>query len=402
MKFSVFTPTHSLVYLEDAWQSLQNQTFTDWEWILVPNGGVTIPKAIKNDKRVKIFPYKADKVGDLKNFACSKAQGEYVVELDHDDMLTPDCLEEIAKHDADFIYSNCFQIDNDWTPQLWSQFTGWEWRPHTYEGHELLEAVSPEPYPSNFSRIWFAPNHVRAWKKSFYDAIGGHNPAFKISDDHDLCARSYLEGTIYHIDKPLYVYRIHGENSWLHMQEEITNTMWDNHDRYFRPMQEKWCRDNNLRIIDLGGAIGAPEGYETYDRHNADIIGDLNNDWHLADNSVGLLRASDTIEHLKDPIHTMNEAYRVLIHGGVFDIMVPSTRGEGAFCDPTHVSFWNKRSFRYYTESNMKAYLEPELQARFQIVKLIDIDMWDEGIPYVQAQLLAVKDGMRYHGELNI
>jgi SAM-dependent methyltransferase len=167
----------------------------------------------------------------------------------------------------------------------------------------------------------------------------------------------------------------------------------------FIQMQEKWSKDNNLRLIDLGGAINAPEGYESYDRHQADIIGDLNEMWALEDSSVGLLRAHDIIEHLKDPIHTMNEAYRVLAHGGVFDILVPSTDGQGAWCDPTHISFWNKRSFRYYTEKGMRAYIEPECSCKFQIVKLENIMMW-EGIPYVQAQLIAIKDGMRYHGEL--
>jgi hypothetical protein len=196
---------------------------------------------------------------------------------------------------------------------MWGEGFGWEWRSHVYEPKNMVfvEAISPEPYPTNLGRIWFAPNHVRAWKRSFYEKIGGH-AEMKISDDHDLVARSYLHGTIKHIDKPLYIYRVHGENTWLQVTQEIQDTMWDNYDRYFMLMQEKWARDNDLRLVDLGGAIDSPDGYETYDRHNADIVGDLNKAWKLEDNSVGLLRAHDIVEHLKNPIHTMNEAWRVL------------------------------------------------------------------------------------------
>ena len=398
---SVFTPTHKDIYLQNAYESLKDQTYSDWEWIILANGGVEIPDF--NDDRVKVFhTEETGMVGTLKKIACGYCTGDYLVEFDHDDELTPDCLEEISKCTEDFVYSNCFQVDQDWNPHLWGDGFGWEWRQQEYKGHLVWEAVSPEPYPSNLGRIWFAPNHVRAWKREFYERIGGH-AEMKISDDHDLVARSYLEGSVKHIDKPLYVYRVHGDNTWLQVTQEIQETMWQNHDKYFIPMQEKWCADNGLYMVDLGGAIDSPGGwYVSYDRHNADIVGDLNEEWALEDDSVGLLRAHDVIEHLKDPIHTMNEAWRVLAHGGVLDILVPSTDGVGAWCDPTHISFWNKRSFRYYTEAAVRRYIEPECVARFQVVKLVDVHLW-EGIPYVQAQLLAIKDGgIRYHGELLI
>jgi SAM-dependent methyltransferase len=154
--------------------------------------------------------------------------------------------------------------------------------------------------------------------------------------------------------------------------------------------RQEWCREQGLRVVDLGGAIGAPPGYETYDRQNADIVGDLNDDWALEDSSVGLLRAHDLIEHLRDPIHTMNEAFRVVAPGGIVDILVPSTDGRGAWCDPTHVSFWNIRSFRYYTEPEMRKYLEPECRCLFRILTLQNRMLW-EGIPYVVAELTPVK-----------
>lgn len=77
-------------------------------------------------------------------------------------------------------------------------------------------------------------------------------------------------------------------------------------------------------------------------------VADLRNPWPWPDGSAEFVRAYDIIEHLPDKIHTMNELWRVLKPGGTAEIAVPTTDGPGAWQDPTHVSFWNRRSFMYY------------------------------------------------------
>ncbi len=79
---------------------------------------------------------------------------------------------------------------------------------------------------------------------------------------------------------------------------------------------------------------------------------DLRQPWPWADSSVDHVRAHDVIEHLPDKTLTMNELWRVLKPHGTVEIMAPTTDGSGAFQDPTHVSFWNRRSFLYYEAGN--------------------------------------------------
>ena len=79
---------------------------------------------------------------------------------------------------------------------------------------------------------------------------------------------------------------------------------------------------------------------------------DLRVPWPWPDSSVEYIRAWDIIEHLPDKILTMNEMYRVLTPGGRTEIAVPTTEGSGAWQDPTHVSFWNRRSFIYFEAGN--------------------------------------------------
>jgi len=72
--------------------------------------------------------------------------------------------------------------------------------------------------------------------------------------------------------------------------------------------------------------------------------------WPWPDSSIEEVVADDIIEHLPDKILTMNEIHRVLVPGGKAHIFVPTTDGRGAWQDPTHVSYWNRNSFFYFTK----------------------------------------------------
>lgn len=112
--------------------------------------------------------------------------------------------------------------------------------------------------------------------------------------------------------------------------------------------------------VDLGTANPPPPDFHIYvDRVACPgvppekmLVCDLNKDWPIATSSCSFIRAHDIIEHLHDKIHTMNELWRVLKPFSVVEIVVPTTDGTGAFQDPTHVSYWNRRSFLYYEKGN--------------------------------------------------
>jgi predicted SAM-dependent methyltransferase len=125
----------------------------------------------------------------------------------------------------------------------------------------------------------------------------------------------------------------------------------------------------------------------------ADILCDLNDGIPLEDNSAGVINASHVIEHLKDPIKTMREIHRVLADGGWAFIQVPSTDGRGAWQDPTHVSFWNKHSFWYYTRADKARYIRNST-IRFQEFRNEDTT-WDDGVVVTDCWLAAIKSDAR-------
>lgn len=116
--------------------------------------------------------------------------------------------------------------------------------------------------------------------------------------------------------------------------------------------KRKKRKPKQLVALNLGCAYHPMEGYTNVDQRDlpgVDVVTNLEKEWPWEDNSIDLIRAYDLIEHLTDSSHTMDEAWRVLKVGGVFEVLVPSTAGHGAFQDPSHVSFWNENKFLYWS-----------------------------------------------------
>ena len=412
MKFSIITPSHKYQsYFDELYISITQQTYENWEWILYLNGQFKrneLSQEILNDKRVKVYTnYDGNtNIGYVKNKAFSIGTGDVLVEVDHDDILTPDCLEELAKGfkenpECGFVYSDnaTYHMEDKFVP--YSPFYGWTYRNYDWNDKKLIAMNTFEPSSHSLSYIWYAPDHVRAWKRDVYHQIGGHNVELSICDDHELMIKTYLETNFYHIPKVLYIYRITGDNSFLERNEAIQIKTKELHNQYAQRLAEKDADDKGLLKIDMGGGLFPKEGYTTIDQEDGDITCDLNDGIPLEDNSVGVLNASHVIEHLRDPIKTMREIHRVLAPGGWAFIEVPSTEGNGAWCDPTHVSFWNEDSFPYYTNKNKAVFIR-NTDIRFSSMRLET--SWWEGtkIAVVNTHLVALKDGPRFPGSVEI
>lgn len=425
MLISIFTPTHrDGTYLYETYKSIKEQTYPLWQWVIVPNGNGIVPDEIREDPKVKIVPFTGNPlpdgryiIGELKRFCCQQCDGEIYLELDDDDLLTPNALEKVALEfldlDVKMVYSNTSEFqDGTWASRSFSDYWGWKNRPFIYKGHELIESISWPPSPHAFRHIFWSPNHLRAWRAEAYWRVGGHDATLALVDDHDMNIRFYLAygaKGMKHIDETLYLYRLHGNSTCLNYSGKIQvqDRLW--YDKYAIKMAERWAKDNNLLIIDLGGSFNAPEGYLTVDlRENANIQADLTKRWPFGDGSVGIVRAFHIFEHLPDPIHSMNEMYRVLAPGGWGIVEVPSTDGRGAWQDPTHVSYWNENSFFYYTRFDQARFIQPKSKARFQesMLKTHFPNAWYEenNIPCVLAHLIALKPGYeeRRAGEVRI
>lgn len=99
MKVSIITPVYNASrFLEKTAASVFNQTYTNWEWILVDdcstdNSWGILQKLSKKDQRVKVYKNDTNlKSGKTRNLAIEKAQGRFIAFLDSDDLWHKDKL----------------------------------------------------------------------------------------------------------------------------------------------------------------------------------------------------------------------------------------------------------------------------------------------------------------------
>jgi O-antigen biosynthesis protein len=416
-RVSVFTPSHRPRYLDDCLRTLQKQTYADWEWIVVLNQGARW-RPVNEEPRLKVAVQDdLAGVGAAKRYACSLARGDLLVELDHDDELRSDALELIVKAfdehpEVGFVYSNCAQIKSDGSRDngRFDERNGWIYREAKVDGRAVLQCDALEAFPHNMSYIWFAPNHVRAFRRDIYDMAGGYDASRDVLDDQDIMCRMYKHTEFHRIDECLYLQRVHETNT--QRETEINARIQHDtvvlYDSYVEANALAWAERRNLKALDLGAAHNKPAGYigvDQYERPGVDIVADLSKGIDLPDSSVGAVRAVDFLEHVTDKVALFNELYRLLAHGGMLLSVTPSTDGRGAFQDPTHVSYYNENSFWYFTDRDYARFVPP-ITCRFQVSRLVTYfpSEWHEEhhISYVCANLVAIKDGPRQGGFLLI
>jgi len=101
-------------FIEDCVRSVLNQTYTNFEFIIVDDCSTDNSyKIIKNfkDKRIKIISLNKNRgIGYAKNIGIIASKGEYIATLDADDMLTKESLElrvkAIIEYKVPFVYAN--------------------------------------------------------------------------------------------------------------------------------------------------------------------------------------------------------------------------------------------------------------------------------------------------------
>jgi glycosyltransferase involved in cell wall biosynthesis len=412
-RISVFTPSHNPRFLDDCFRSLIDQSFTDWEWIVLLNGKAMTWSPPEADPRVRIERATARirGVGAAKRAACELASGEILVELDHDDRLTQTALAEVvdafASHPAAAMaFSDFAQINDDGSPNndRFKLVNGWEYSAEPINGTSYLRCHAMSATPHNVGYIWYAPNHVRAFRRESYDKAGGYNATLNILDDHDLMIRLYEVGEFVHIRKCLYLQRIHRRNTQSDptLNAEIQTGTIDLYREHIEHLALAWATRTGLACIALTTPTSVGE-VELDERFTMVSINPADTHFDVGDGEVGVIKCVDVLQRIPDRANFLNESHRALAHGGMLLTDTPSTDGRGAFQDPSHVAFYNENSFMYLTQAGLRPTI-PTLHARLQVSHLTTYypSPVHEGIdiPYVKANLIAIKDGPRQGGPL--
>ena len=125
MKVSIVIPCYNAApYIETTISSIQQQTLSEWEIIIVDDGSTDncveiIQKLIAQDNRIRLIQKDNGGSASARNLGLSLAQGDYIQFLDADDTIAPDKLARqtalMDRDNLDISYTDFRIVDADGT-----------------------------------------------------------------------------------------------------------------------------------------------------------------------------------------------------------------------------------------------------------------------------------------------
>lgn len=195
---SVICPVHNTPpgLLRQCVESVRSQSYPHWELVLVDDASTEssaqqeISRLASSDERIRLVRLEQNVgIAVATNEGAAAAEGEYLVFLDHDDVLAPTALEWLAScaGEADLIYSDEDKVFEDGTHE--EAFFKPSWSPR------LLLSVN-------------YVNHLTCIRKELFASVGGLREGIDGVQDHDLLLRvSEQAVAVAHVPNVLYHWR---------------------------------------------------------------------------------------------------------------------------------------------------------------------------------------------------
>lgn len=211
LKVSVIIPTYNRAdLLNRVIKSVLNQTFKDFELIIVDDGSTDNTKEVvkrfqEKDKRVKyIWQKNSGAPASPKNTGIRNSKGQFLAFLDSDDRWLSEKLEkqitlfEKSKN-LGIVSCNC-----------WRFYTKQNDRK---EIDNIKRHKVPQKYFSDIlERCFISSSSSVVIPKFVFYKVGLYDEQFKTSDDRDLYIRILKDYDFDFVEEPLFHYYIHNEN----------------------------------------------------------------------------------------------------------------------------------------------------------------------------------------------
>lgn len=203
---SVIMPVYNAErYLEAAVKSILNQSFTDFEFIIIDDGSVDKSKEIIksfDDQRIKFYAREKWGIVEQLNFGIKVSSADIIARMDSDDLCDERKMEiqfNFLKNnkDIDLVGTNFLMIDKG------GKIISKKRQPEFHKEIEFMMPVTASILHST----------IMVYKRTVTD-VGCYKLLSPNAEDHELFLRILLAGyKMYNIQSPLYNYRIWSEKS---------------------------------------------------------------------------------------------------------------------------------------------------------------------------------------------
>ena len=209
-KISIVVPLYKTPekYLRRLVESVQEQTYSNWELCLSDGSGADSPVAgilkqlAASDKRIKVIPHdSALQISENTNSAIEAATGDFIAFADHDDELTPHALFECVKALNDHPGTLVVYSDED---------------KMSMDGHKFFQPhFKPDYNPDLLCTVNYIC-HLFVVSRKVIDQVGMLRKEFDGAQDYDFifrCVEAVKDEEIYHVPKILYHWRCHEDST---------------------------------------------------------------------------------------------------------------------------------------------------------------------------------------------
>ena len=209
-KISIVVPLYKTPekYLRRLVESVQEQTYSNWELCLSDGSGADSPVAgilkqlAASDKRIKVIPHdSALQISENTNSAIEAATGNFIAFADHDDELTPHALFECVKALNDHPGTLVVYSDED---------------KMSMDGHKFFQPhFKPDYNPDLLCTVNYIC-HLFVVSRKVIDQVGMLRKEFDGAQDYDFifrCVEAVKDEEIYHVLKILYHWRCHEDST---------------------------------------------------------------------------------------------------------------------------------------------------------------------------------------------
>ncbi|HEY5509169.1 MAG TPA: glycosyltransferase family 2 protein [Paludibacter sp.] len=214
---SIISPTYNhAAYIADCIRSVQEQTYFNWEMIVVDDGStdntLEIAKSYaKEDPRIQVYTQAnvgIFRLGETYNFALSKSKGKYVAVLEGDDVWLPEKLAlqvPTLEEDETVVLSwgQAFSSTADLSED-------YNLHPTVQRGNPIFTNTPVKTAANDLLFTCFIPALTVMVRRSALDEIGGFIQNFGLPlVDLPTWQQLSLKGTFTFIDKPIGKWRIY-------------------------------------------------------------------------------------------------------------------------------------------------------------------------------------------------
>ncbi|ART54021.1 glycosyl transferase family 2 [Acidovorax carolinensis] len=210
-------------YLQEALDSVLQQSFTDLELLLINDGSTDddYDRYALQDQRIRVIHLTGTGVSRARNVGMAQSRGELIAFLDADDLWFPGKLQAQVRYfddhpDVGVVFGKFIR---------WPALLGGGFAPASSLIQDASRFTTAEPERSGwlYARLLkglLVGMNTAVIRRGVYEAIGGFDESMRQGEDYDFWLKSSRISEMHSLNGPVALYRIHGASAMHKLSDE--------------------------------------------------------------------------------------------------------------------------------------------------------------------------------------